>query len=56
MQKIKKILEVSERANDPWFKDYWLSLADWLADRYESVNGQPLIAENNDMQKQRVLH
>ena len=56
MSKMKKLLETAERANDPWFKNYWRDLADWLVDRHESKTGEPLVAESYDLQKRRVLH
>lgn len=56
MSKVKKLLETAERANDPWFKDYWRNLADWLADRHESIHGYPLVEESDELPKQRVLH
>ena len=55
-RKLKMIMQASELANDPWFKNYWRDLADWLVDRHESKTGEPLVAESYDLQKRRVLH
>jgi hypothetical protein len=35
-EKIEKILLTAERANDPWFKNYWSYLAGYLMGKYEA--------------------